>query len=658
MGRRKTREILRSATPARARKARAKDPGVAQNDKFGKECKAPRAFARLLFGLAIIGAAVAAEPLAAQTASAQTVSGAGVYQQRCAQCHENAAANRAPSRDALQKMPASRILRTLDFGLMMGVAYPLTREERTAVANYLGTKGPEPGPPPAAFCSAEQHPLSAESAGNWNGWSPSAANTRFQPAGGITREQVSKLKFKWAYGFAGDVTAFAAPTVLNGTVFVGSAGGVVQALEAKTGCLHWTFQANGPVRSAILAVANGSGYSLLFGDQIGWFYSLDAKTGHLVWKKRVDEHEATRLTGSPAVYQGVVFVGAASWEETRSIEPHYFCCTFRGSVTALRVVDGSQVWKTYTIDPPKKTGVSSAGTQNWGPSGAPVWSAPTIDAKRGVMYVTTGDNYSSPPTATSDAVMALEIATGKIRWTQQTNPNDAYTSACRNHGPNCPQEDGPDYDFGSSALLVSLPGGKDMLVAGQKSGVVYGLDPEQKGKILWQTRVGQGGKNGGVQWGMASDGQAVFAATSDLAGVLNSGGAVGGARFDPAKGGGLTALRPADGGKIWFAAPRPCDPPRPGCSPAQSQAVTAIPSVVFSGSVDGHLRAFAAEDGKVLWDFDSAKNFTAVNGVEAKGGSLDGAGPVVGGGMLFVNSGYPRNGGMPGNLLLAFAPEE
>jgi polyvinyl alcohol dehydrogenase (cytochrome) len=612
----------------------------------------------LVFGLAMIGVAVAAGPLFAETASAQTVSGAGVYQQRCAQCHENAAANRAPSRDALQKMPASRILRTLDFGLMMGVAYPLTREERTAVANYLGTKGPEPGPPPAAFCSAGRNPLSAESAGNWNGWSPSPTNTRFQPAGGITREQVSKLKLKWAYGFAGDVTAFAAPTVLNGTIFVGSAGGVVQALEAKTGCLHWTFQANGPVRSAILAFANGSGYSLLFGDQIGWFYSLDAKTGRLVWKHRVDEHEGTRLTGSPAVYQGVAFVGAASWEESRAVEPHYECCTFRGSVTALRVTDGSQVWKTYTIDPPKKMGVNTVGAQQWGPSGAPVWSAPTIDPKRGAVYVTTGDNYSSPTTATSDAVMALDIATGKIRWFQQTTPNDAYTTACREHGANCPEENGPDYDFGSSALLLSLAGGKDILVVGQKSGVVYGLDPDQKGKIVWQTRVGQGGRNGGVQWGMASDGQAVFAAVSDLAGVLNFQGPVGGAKFDPAKGGGLTALRPTDGNKIWFAAPHPCDPPRAGCSPAQSQAVTAIPGVVFSGSVDGHLRAFAAGDGKVLWDFDTAKNFTAVNGVEANGGSLDGAGPVVAGGMLFVNSGYPRTGGMAGNVLLAFAPEQ
>ena len=287
-----------------------------------------------------------------------------------------------------------------------------------------------------------------------------------------------------------------------------------------------------------------------------------------------------------------------------------------------------------------------------------MWSAPTIDPKRGAVYVTTGDNYSSPTTATSDAVMALDIATGRFGGSSRLLrmmhiPPRAVSTALIVRKK-----------MGRITILVPrlccfhCAGGKDVLVAGQKSGMVYGLDPDQKGKILWQTRVGQGGRNGGVQWGMASDGQAVFAAVSDLAGVLNFEGPVGGAKFDPAKGGGLTALRTADGNKIWFAAPHPCDPPQTGCSPAQSQAVTAIPGVVFSGSIDGHLRAFAAEDGKVLWDFDTAKNFTAVNGVEAKGGSLDGAGPVVAGGMLFVNSGYPRTGGMAGNVLLAFAPGE
>lgn len=596
-------------------------------------------------------------PAAAQRPA--PVSGADIYQKRCATCHDQGV-SRAPARDALQKLPAARILRTLDFGLMMAIAYPMTREQREAVANYLGTKEPEAGPPPSAFCPAGKLLLSAQTTANWNGWSPAAENTRFQTAeqAGFSLGQVRHLKLKWAFGFQGDVTAFAAPSVLYGTLFVGSAGGVVHAVDAKTGCLYWVFQANGPVRAAILAVRNGSGYSLVFGDQTGWVYALDAKSGKLLWKRRVDDHEATRLTASPITLNGVVYISASSWEETRSTEPEYPCCTFRGNVTALRVRDGALVWKTYTIDPPKKTGVNSAGAAQWGPSGAPVWSSPTVDTKRGVLYITTGDNYSSPATQTSDAIAALDIRTGRMLWSQQTLPNDAYTSACRSQGPNCPEEKGPDYDFGSSALLVHTARGRDILVAGQKSGVVYAFDPDQKGKILWQTRVGKGGLNGGVQWGMASDGQFVYASVNDTSGVMNRSGPVGGATFDPAQGGGLTALRIEDGSKAWFAPSHPCDPPRPGCSPGQSSALTLIPGAIFSASLDGHIRAFAAEDGEVLWDFDTAKNFNTVNSVAAHGGSIDGAGPVVAGGMLYVNSGYPRNGGMPGNVLLAFSPEE
>ena len=259
---------------------------------------------------------------------------------------------------------------------------------------------------------------------------------------------------------------------------------------------------------------------------------------------------------------------------------------------------------------------------------------------------------------TSDAVIALEIKTGKMVWSQQTIAGDAYTSACRNKAPNCPSPRGPDYDFGSSALLLQSASGRDILVAGQKSGMVFGFDPDDRGKDSLADPCGQGGTNGGVQWGMASDGRKVYAAVSDLGGVMNLGGPVGSAKLDAAQGGGLTALRIEDGEKTWSAPGHACDPPRPGCSPAQPGAVTAIPGVVFSGSMDGHLRAYATEDGKVLWDFDTAKEYIAVNGVKAQGGSLDGAGPVVVDGMLFVNSGYPRNGGMPGNVLLAFTLDE
>ena len=583
--------------------------------------------------------------------------GRQVYAQYCASCHDQVGA-RIPSREALTKMSPARILRTLDFGLMMSIAYPLQRDEREAVARFLGTGTDDSAPLPSAFCTADRPIMSGSPLDAWTGWAPSQANTRFQAAdrAGIDTRNISRLQLKWAFGFAGDVIAFAAPTFLNGTVFVGSAGGAVQALDAKSGCLHWQYQASGPVRTAMTIAAEQGRQTLVFSDQNGLVYAVDARTGKENWKKRIEEHEATRLTGSIAVHDGVAFVPAASWEETRSIDPGYPCCTFRGSVTAVRVRDGSVVWKTYLVDPPNRTGQTAVGTPTFGPSGAGVWSTPTIDQPRGVLYITSGDNYSHPATATSDAIMALDLETGAIVWSQQTTPNDVYNSSCGTGGANCPEDAGPDFDYGASAMLVRAPDGRDVLIAGQKSGVVYALDPAARGRLLWQTRVGKGGTNGGVQWGMATDGRHVYASVSDVVrlGRVTGPTPIGDAQLDPVQGGGLTALNITDGSRVWFAPARPCDPPRPGCSPAQPGAVTAVPGVVFSGSMDGHIRAFSAADGTLLWDFDTQRSYRTVNQVAAKGGSLDGAGPVVVGGMMFVNSGYPRFGGAAGNVLLAF----
>jgi len=539
---------------------------------------------------------------------------------------------------------------------MMTIASPLRREEREAIANFLGTKSEEAPFPPAAFCREKQPPLSTRSSGNWTGWSPTFSNTRFQPAEAarLTPSQIFQLKFKWAFGFPSDITAFGAPTIQGDVLFTGSASGTLHAMNAQSGCLYWTFQANGPVRAAPLVVPSSSRYFVLFGDQVGWFYSLDATNGHLIWKNRIDEHEATRLTGSASLDEGIVFVPAASWEETRAISPEYPCCTFRGSVTALRVSNGSLLWKTYLVDPPRKTDATKK--TNFGPSGAPVWSAPTVDRKRGLLYVTTGDNYSSPSTTTSDAVVALELKTGRVVWSKQVTGDDVFVVGCNLGNPNCPKQVGPDFDFGTSAALVSVAG-HDLLIAGQKSGMVYAFDPDQKGKILWQARVGKGGTHGGVMWGIATDSTNVYAAVADEVrkqGNLRN-APVGNADFDANQGGGLTALRLADGRKVWFAPGHPCEPPRPGCTPAQPAALTSILGAVFSGSMDGHIRAFSTEDGHLLWDFDTAHVFPTVNGIPAHGGSLDGAGPVIVNGMLYVNSGYPRFGGMPGNVLLAFS---
>jgi polyvinyl alcohol dehydrogenase (cytochrome) len=527
--------------------------------------------------------------------------------------------------------------------------------EREAVAKFLGTPSAVDVPLPAsAFCLDRSVRIESNPPKSWNGWSPRQDNTRFQPsdAAGLTLETVPRLKLKWALAFDGSVNAYSAPTVFGGTVFTGSAGGTIYALDARSGCIHWSYEASGAVRSAIVVHQT----ALFFGDQAGNFYSLATSTGRLLWKKRVDDHEQARVTGSPILNNGIVIVPVTGGEEGRSFDLKYQCCTMRGSVLALRAGDGAVVWKTYTVEPARQTGQNSEGTPTWGPSGAGVWSAPTIDSKRGLVYVTTGDNYSPPATSLSDAVIALDLTTGRIVWSRQTTPGDVYNGPCASgKGQDC----GPDFDFAASAMLVHS-GGRDVLLAGQKSGMVYALDPDRKGEIIWQLRVGRGSTIGGVQWGMASDGQNVFAAVSDMVRtprLKQDSADLRSNDVDPAFGGGLTAIRIANGTKNWYAPGHPCESSNAGCSPAQSAAVTAIPGAVFSGSADGHLRAYATEDARILWDFDTAKAFPTINGIAGHGGSIDGPGAVIANGLVYVNSGYVRTGGMPGNVLLAFAPE-
>src|SRR5215831_10767286 len=303
-------------------------------------------------------------------------SGEAIYQKRCASCHDSGG-ERTPSRDALKQLSVQRILRTLDFGVMINVAYVLSRDEREAVANFLGVQRPDPPVPPQAYCSDRAANIGATPSPSWKGWGPDGTNTRYVRISGIALNQVAGLKLKWAYGFEGDISAFGAPTVLGKTLFVGSAGGAVQALSTDSGCVRWLYQSSGPVRSAPVVVPNGKTHVVVFSDLTGWVYGLEAETGRLLWKKKIEPHESARLTGTAAVYNDTVFIPAASWEETRASNSEYPCCSFRGSVTALRAKDGQQVWKTYTIrEEPKKLDSPSGKVGSLGPSGAGVWSSP------------------------------------------------------------------------------------------------------------------------------------------------------------------------------------------------------------------------------------------------------------------------------------------
>jgi polyvinyl alcohol dehydrogenase (cytochrome) len=570
--------------------------------------------------------------------------GGVLFTKKCMSCHQPGNDMRAPVPDMLHQMSHASILAALDSGRMKWEGKFLSKTEKTAIAQYLGVPDAPKIAAATGICARDLDP--PPNPPSWAGWGGNPNNGRFQPAvsAGLDREQTKGLKLAWAYGFPGAAATFGQPTVVKGRLFVGSEDGTVHALDSATGCIWWTFKASATVKTAI-SIGNG-GNAAFFGDTNGYVYALKVSDGSVVWKVHPDPHPAARITGSPLLVGQVLYVPISSGEEGAAADPRYPCCTFRGSVVALDSTSGKQIWKAYTLtEIPKPTRKSAQGVQYAGPSGAAVWSSPTADLKRHTLYVTTGNNYSGPPTASSDAVIAFDMRSGQKLWSHQFSSKDMWNSGCvAEQKDNCPDPHGDDFDFGAPPVLKRLANGRDILLLAQKSGVVYAVDPERRGKLLWQTRVGRGGPLGGIEWGGATDSRYFYVPVSDYDDA------------NPMAGGGLFALDLRTGKQGWHV-----EPPKPpcagqmGCSAAQMAPPTAIPGAVFVGSLDGHLRAYDARDGSLLWDFDTAHPFRTTNGVEARGGSLNGAGPTIVNGMVYVNSGYTN--AMAGNVLLAFSAD-
>jgi polyvinyl alcohol dehydrogenase (cytochrome) len=597
---------------------------------------------------------------------ARDASGEALFRAHCAECH-NGSVMRAPDASALRQLSAAAIKAALTSGNMSVQGQELSPAEIDTVSRFLGNNSAPVASAAAACTKTIPVPADAFAEPHWNGWGVDLAQHRFQPAtmAELAAADVPKLKLKWAFGFDGVTRAYAQPTIVAGRLFIGSANGKIYSLDAKTGCVIWVFETN-PVRTAISIGVDARGWSAYFGDQRANAYALDALTGRLRWITHVDDHPAAIITGAPTLVDRVLYVPVTSYEEVTGADPHYPCCTFRGSIVALDTATGKVLWKSYSIpEAPKAVRTNQLGVQLFGPSGAGIWSSPAVDRAAGMLYATTGDSYSDPAAATSDAILAFRLDNGERVWSRQMTAGDAYNVACVRVMPgtfNCPEANGPDFDFGSSPILVQLANGKRAIIAAQKSGVVYAVDPDRQGAIIWQRRVGGGGKMGGVEWGAAVDEHNVYVALSDVRMRLVPNATTGAQKsifgpsflLDPAAGGGLFALALENGDVVWHT-PHPGCGGAPGCSPAQSAAVTAIPGVVFSGGLDGHLRAYDAASGRIIWDFDTKGTYETVNGTTATGGSLDGPGPVVVGGMLYVNSGYAFAGGAPGNVLLAFS---
>ncbi len=581
----------------------------------------------------LLAAALITLPMCAQP------NGAVLFEKNCKVCHQAGSAMRAPLMDALNGMTPEAIRTALESGSMKAQGATLSAVERQTLASFLG-KGSKVEATDAA-CAVDQT-RTAITIG-WNGWGVDYDNSRMQPAAmaGLDAASVPRLKLKWAFGIPGANTVNSQPAIVGGRMYFGSQDGTVYALNARTGCTYWTFKAAASVRSAMTVSAEGT---LYFGDLKANAYALNSQTGKQLWRVQLDDHPVARITAAPKLWNNKLYVPISSVEEVSGGNPKYECCTFRGSVAAVDAATGKLIWKSYTIpDPPQATTKSSVGVQLHGPSGAAVWLSPTIDVSRKVLYIGTGNGYSDPATKYTEAVIAYDLETGSMKWSQQLTPGDGWNFACsaQGGGPNCPKDRGPDVDIGASPILR-----KNIILVGQKSGVVYGLDAESQGKLLWQTRIGKGGSLGGIQWGMASDDKTVYIALSDRR--------LG--RWQEE--GGLFALDIATGAKRWNTpAPKPECLSHPNCSAAQMAPVTLIPGVVLNGSMDGHMRAYAAGDGKIIWDFDTLRDFETINGVKARGGSISGSGAVVVGGIMYINSGYGALSGIPGNVVLAFAAE-
>jgi polyvinyl alcohol dehydrogenase (cytochrome) len=640
-------------------------------------------------GAALVGAAVVAAPLVGHAQAAG--GGEALFNTRCKACHDPAV-GRAPNRTALSVLPPGQIVEVLTSGVMAPMAAGLSPDDKRAIAAYLTTPaaGPDAHAAPAPARGMAQAPANVgvdvkcegaappirETAADWPSVGVDASSKRFQRSPGLSKADVPKLKVKWAFSMTGG----GMPTVIGDWLFITNRSGKFYALDAKTGCVRWVVDgvASRTTPMIVRTSVSPSGWATFVGQRNRTVRAFDAQTGKEIWASaQLETNPVAGITGTPIVAGDQLFVPMSSGEEGAATQPNYPCCSFRGSLSALDLKTGQVQWKTHVVtEPLKPTRISSVGTQLQGPAGGAIWSAPTVDRKRGLVYVATGDSYTDVQTTGADAIFAIDMATGKVRWSHQVTPNDNFIIGCNapKRGVNCPDALGPDYDFGASPILFQLPNGKDVVLSGQKSGTVYGMDPDT-GRLLWSTKVGSGSALGGIEWGMAADDKRLYVTNSDIINIFDEIVAkqgkppFEGEPSGPAKPG-LTAIDPATGKVLWhtpapnapchYAGDRSRDYTNGICVNAQSAAPSVIPGVVFSGTTDGWFRAYDAATGKILWAHSTtAESYDTVNKVKGQpGGSIDGLGAAVGGGMVYVVSGFngaSRTGGNGVNVLLAYS---
>jgi polyvinyl alcohol dehydrogenase (cytochrome) len=598
-----------------------------------------------------------------KSVAARAVTAEQLYTVNCGICHSNPDTT-APTLAALRNKSLSAVMFALLNGNMRGQAQTLSAQEKYAIATFI-TDGKKPYQPASGnYCENRNIDFSRIYAAN-RGFNANNTAAASDEVSNINSSNVRKLGLKWVFELPDTSDARSQPVVTNDTLFIAAAGGDVFALDRSTACIKWHYHSPVPVRTSLTLHKITKGqqpeqWLLLFGDSDAFSNALDAQNGELVWRTDVAVSEHSMLTGAATGHENLLIVPVSLYEVVSAADPEHECCKAHGALHRLNASTGEIEWTTQMTEDATPRKRSKAGTQLWGPSGVPVWSTPTIDHERGLVYLGTGQNASLPATSTSDSIIAISLGSGDIVWRFQAMAGDTYNGACSSFpkGPNCPARPGPDHDFGASVIVTEDSRGRAILLAGQKSGDIFALDPNRNGAILWRTRVGSGSWLGGIHWGMAVADGKLFAATNDPSFPGYSG--------KP----GLYALDIDNGDLLWrYGASRGCKTSMgayfrreslyPDCSFyfAFSAALSVANDVVFAPSLDGKVRAFDTNEGALLWQFNTALEFETTTGTVAHGGSMDNVGVVFAGSMVYMQSGYSLFGQLPGNILLAFELE-
>ena len=619
-----------------------------------------------LAGLLALGLA---SPISAQPAQGDDHPGVGVYQQNCAFCHDGGDA-RAHSLETLRQMDADSLTYALTEGVMAAQGAALEPDARRAVVDWLAVS--EATEDPDAwyanhYCSADQRTVGVatqHASMPQVGVDKRASRYLSAEQAGLSLSDLEDLELAWAFGFPGVTGLRASPVVLEDTLFYSAVTtNRLLALDVESGCVKWAYESPVPLRSSVSIgeIGEEGRKTLVFGDARAQIHTVDAETGEGIWVVNAQADPGVgMITGAAVLHDDLIIVPISASGVGAGANPRHECCAGRGAVTALDAATGEKVWTYFTMEPADYTGeVNSLGVKLRGPSGAPIWTTPSVDEKRGVVYVTTGENTSLPATETSNAIIALDVKTGEPLWVFQGIADDVWNMACSTsggrHGPNCPDEEQSilkDWDFGGSAVLVTLPDGSDLLVAGQKSGHIWALNPDN-GELVWMQRAGDGSPLGGNHWGIAVDQERAFLPINDphLPGLAD---------YTPVPG--MYAYNLKNGEPLWsHQVTADCEGREdmmPVC--AEKYGLSATPLVVdggvISAALDGRVYVFDATDGRVVFEYDTAREFDTLNGVDARGGSIDSHSIAAGAGMVFIASGYSSFNQVAGNVLLAFRP--